>query len=357
MKFMAGVFLLIMVLIGSLWFGSQYLLQQPLQVKQAQLIEVKPGSHARSVLRQLSDMKILPEPPITIDEIDSYYWSSRIQRVGGAIRAGVYQLQVGDTLADFWQRLSAGEQHQFRVTLVEGQTLQQWLQRLAEQPYLQYDSATLSATQLQQAIAASSDWQSLEGMLFPDTYSYTAYTSDLVLLRQAYQRMQDELQQVWQQRNDQVTVSTPYELVILASIIEKETGVASERELVASVFANRMRKGMRLQSDPTTIYGISDFDGNLTRAHLREKTPFNTYRIDGLPPTPIAMPGLASLQAAAAPIASDYYYFVANGKGEHVFSETLQQHNRAVNRYQRGIMPEDNDVTHHDVNNKDSDER
>src|SRR5690606_24816200 len=122
----------------------------------------------------------------------------------------------------------------------------------------------------------------------PDTYSYTAYTSDLVLLRQAYQRMQDELQQVWQQRNDQVTVSTPYELVILASIIEKETGVASEREMVASVFANRMRKGMRLQSDPTTIYGISDFDGNLTRAHLREKTPFNTYRIDGLPPTPIA---------------------------------------------------------------------
>ena len=165
--------------------------------------------------------------------------------------------------------------------------------------------------------------------------------SDKDILRRAYQAMQQKLDVIWQQRSADCPVDTPYELLILASIIEKETGIDGERAMVASVFANRMATGMRLQSDPTTIYGIEAFDGNLTRAHLREKTAYNTYRIDGLPPTPIAMVSEASLRAAADPAQSDYFYFVANGEGGHVFSKTLEEHNKAVRKYQLNTATDD----------------
>jgi UPF0755 protein len=168
-----------------------------------------------------------------------------------------------------------------------------------------------------------------------DTFSYQAYTDDVTLLKQAHQKLTTELQRQWQQRATDLPYKNPYELLIMASIIEKETGVAGERALVSSVFVNRLNATMRLQSDPTTIYGIENFDGNLTRAHLRQETAYNTYRIAGLPPTPIAMVSRASLKAAAHPARSDYFYFVADGSGGHVFSQTYEQHQQAVNRYQR----------------------
>lgn len=167
--------------------------------------------------------------------------------------------------------------------------------------------------------------------------AFFAGTSALEILREAYKTQQQRLYSAWQQRAADLPYTEPYELLIMASIIEKETGIKGERDIVSSVFVNRLQTGMRLQSDPTTIYGVANFDGNLTRAHLREETAYNTYRIDGLPPTPIAMPSVASLLAAAQPASTEYFYFVADGSGGHVFSRTLEEHNKAVNRYQRGI--------------------
>lgn len=308
---------------------SYWLTQQPLQLQQATLLEVTPGSHPRRVLQQLRQLELIQG-----DERWLYY-SYRLWQRRTGVQAGLYQLQPGQSLTDLWRQLAAGEQHLLQVTLVEGQTLAQWLTRLAQAPYLTASIANWSQPELLQAVTGRDDYPSLEGLLMADTYSYQAYSLDLQLLRQAYGKLQQQLQQAWQQRADDLPYQTPYELLIMASIIEKETGLIAERPLIASVFVNRLRSGMRLQSDPTTIYGIEQFDGNLTRAHLRTLTPYNTYRIDGLPPTPIAMVSRASLQAAAQPAQSDYYYFVADGSGGHVFSKTYHEHQAAVNRYQR----------------------
>ncbi len=318
----------VLALIGAYW--GQRLVDTPLQVgEQPVLFEVASGMHAKSVLQKLEQQGIWTHSS------ELSYFASRLWANPERLQAGVYQLQQGQTLAQFWQQLATGRQHQFTVTLVEGQTLSQWLDLLRSHDYLK--TSDVSAEELVQAIASDSDHVSLEGLLAPDTYHFFAATSVLEILRKAYVTQQERLHSVWQNRASDLPYTEPYELLIMASIIEKETGLSGERDVVSSVFVNRLRTGMRLQSDPTTIYGIKDFDGNLTRAHLRESTPFNTYRIDGLPPTPIAMPSLASLRAAAHPATTEYFYFVADGTGGHVFSRTLEEHNRAVNRYQRGI--------------------
>tara|TARA_Y100001973_G_scaffold9941_3_gene13541 strand:- start:3169 stop:4188 length:1020 start_codon:yes stop_codon:yes gene_type:complete len=318
----------LLVLIGAYW--SQRLVDTPLQVtEQPVLFEVVSGMHAKSVLQKLQQQGLWHHSS------DVSYLASRLWANPQHLQAGVYQLQPGQTLTQFWQQLAAGRQHQFAVTLVEGQTLSQWLSLLQSHDYLK--PIDLAPENLGEAIAGASEVKSLEGLLAPDTYHFFAATPALEILRKAYATQQERLQSVWQDRAPDLPYTEPYELLIMASIIEKETGLSGERDVVSSVFVNRLRTGMRLQSDPTTIYGIKDFDGNLTRAHLRESTPFNTYRIDGLPPTPIAMPSLASLRAAAHPATTDYFYFVADGSGGHVFSRTLEEHNRAVNRYQRGM--------------------
>lgn len=318
----------LLIMIGGYW--SKQLLTKPLAVgAQPILFQVNAGMHAKSVLEKLEQQGVWRQPS------QLSYLASRLWADPQRMQAGVYQLQQGQTLAEFWQQLAAGRQHQFTVTLIEGQTLSQWLELLNSHEYLK--STELSSQGLIEAVAGKANWTSLEGLLAPDTYHFYAATPLLEILRQAYITQQERLRSVWQQRADNLPYTEPYELLIMASIIEKETGVSGERDVVSSVFVNRLRAGMRLQSDPTTIYGIKDFDGNLTRAHLRKATPYNTYRIDGLPPTPIAMPSLASLRAAAQPATTDYFYFVADGSGGHVFSRTLAEHNRAVNRYQRGM--------------------
>lgn len=319
----------ILVVMASIWYGLQ-LLQQPLGLSQPMLFEVERGMHARTILSELKKHGAQLEVTPT-------YLASRVLDTPERLQAGVYQLHPQTHLKDLWRKLRNGEQHQFQVALVEGRNLEEWVAVLQRSDYLAHTFADLSAAAIGAALLTDLDnpQQSLEGLLFPDTYSYTAGTKDRDILLQAYRRMQRELNDVWASRDPDLPYENAYELLIMASIIEKETGISGERARVSSVFVNRLRTGMRLQSDPTTIYGIDDFDGNLTRTHLREQTAYNTYRMHGLPPTPIAMPSKESLFAAAHPETTDYFYFVADGSGGHVFSKTLAEHNRAVNKYQR----------------------
>lgn len=324
---LSGLALSALVVAAAGWYLQQ-LWQRPLQLP-TQLLEVKAGSHARALLQQLKALGADIDPQLA-------YYQLRLRGRGDRLQAGVYDVTAELSLADIVNRVELGQQHLFRITLVEGLTLAQWRAQLNSAPHLAAKTADLSAAELHQLLDPEQAYPSLEGALLPETYSYKAGTTDLQILQDAFIKMQQELNNAWAERDRDIPIGSPYDLLIMASIIEKETGVASERALVSSVFMNRLRLGMRLQSDPTTIYGIENFDGDLTRAHLREKTAYNTYRIDGLPPTPIAMPSVASIRAAAQPAASEYYYFVANDKGEHIFSKTLAEHNRAVNRYQRG---------------------
>lgn len=330
-QFIAGLILLLTLLtFGLFWYGSQQL-HQSLGFTAPIQIEVQRGMHARTILHHLN------QQGATLN-VTSVYLASRVLANPQRIQAGVYELTPSDTVADLWRKLRHGEQYVFRVALIEGRTLAEWVEVLENSDHLLWpDELRGNTAQLQQRLNERLGTQhaSFEGLLYPDTYGYTANTQGLDLLVTAYRRMNQELEQIWQQREADLPYATPYELLIMASIIEKETGLDGERGKVSSVFVNRLRTGMRLQSDPTTIYGIPNFDGNLTRAHLRELTAYNTYRIDGLPPTPIAMPSRQSLVAAAHPEQTDYFYFVADGTGKHVFSRTLAEHNRAVNRYQR----------------------
>lgn len=327
--FSAIIILPCLVVAAGFWFAQQQL-QQPLSLKQPILFEVKRGMHARTVLEELH----AAGAELNVSQA---YIISRIMDDPSRLQAGVYQLTQTDSLQVLWRKLRQGDQYLFRVALIEGRTVHEWLQVLATAEQvtrpLQFANKHDAAQQVAQLLEF--DVASAEGWFFPDTYSYLAGTSVLDILRQAHQRMVDELARTWQQRADNLPYKNAYELLVMASIIEKETGLKGERKRVSSVFINRLNSGMRLQSDPTTIYGVEPFDGNLTRVHLREETAFNTYRIGGLPPTPIAMPSKASLEAAAHPEDTDYYYFVADGSGGHVFSKNLTEHNRAVNRYQR----------------------
>ncbi|MDN5368790.1 MAG: hypothetical protein PWP74_98 [Shewanella sp.] len=249
-----------------------------------------------------------------------------------AIRSGLYEVLPQDTPESLLQKLVAGDEKRFTLTLVEGKTISEWRQYLQQLPHLQQSPQPFLQVLQQQG----DDSAKAEGKFFPDTYQYRAGTELTTLLTQSYHKMQQELQAVWDERDQDLPLESPYELLILASIIEKETGKAEERRLISAVFINRLRKGMRLQTDPTVIYGMGDtFNGNITRKDLLQETPFNTYRIHGLPPTPIAAPGRESLMAAAHPEAVNYLYFVSRNDGSHVFSATLAEHNRAVDRYQR----------------------
>ncbi|WP_035386891.1 endolytic transglycosylase MltG [Ferrimonas senticii] len=246
------------------------------------------------------------------------------------IKVGTYQLPEQLTVEQALALLVKGVEAQFSITLVEGGTIKQWLAQIAEHPRLKHTIESPQAL----AQALKIDQSNPEGWFYPDTYSFNAGSSDLELLTRAHLKMEQELQRVWQDRQQPLPLNNAYELLTLASIIEKETAVASERPTVASVFINRLNKKMRLQTDPTVIYGVGDaYNGDITRKHLQTKTPYNTYRIDGLTPTPIANPSLASIEAAANPATSNYLYFVASGDGGHTFSKTLQEHNRAVKRY------------------------
>ncbi|MCC5855005.1 MAG: endolytic transglycosylase MltG [Idiomarina sp.] len=314
---------------GWLWLQHWYTDANNVVVEQAQLIEIPRGSHARSVTRQLVAKGVFESETIA-------YATARLFKDADRIQAGVYELREYDTPQSIWQRFNQGHQHYFSITFAEGLNFAEWRALIAEHPWLRADWQEKSAEEVMQALAPDSEFSHPEGLLFPDTYRFHAYTTDAQIFRQAYRKMESLLETLWAGRDRDVPLQSPYEALILASIVEKETGAAHERGLVASVFVNRLRTGMRLQSDPTIIYGLGDrYRGVIYRSDIQEHTAYNTYRINGLPPTPIAMPGRDAIFATLNPESSEYYYFVSRNDGTHVFSRTLQEHNRAVNQYQR----------------------
>ena len=288
---------------------------------------IQPGSSLRSAARQMKRAGVLrhARPFIAM---------ARLLGEVGNIKAGNYELTDPVTPYRLLRKITAGEVTQVAITFVEGWTFKQIRQALDDHPSVSHATQGLADDEILQRLKIKE--ASPEGLFFPDTYHFGSGSSDLRVLRRAYSLMQSRLQAQWAKRAPNSPLATPYEGLILASIVEKETGREDERGLVAAVFINRLRKGMLLQADPTVIYGMGDaFDGNLRKRDLLTDTPYNTYVRRGLPPTPIAMPGRASLAAALSEPESDALYFVSRGDGSSHFSRTLGEHERAVTKYQR----------------------
>jgi len=246
------------------------------------------------------------------------------------IRSGTYEIKEGFNLEDILLTINTGKEFQYRVTFVEGSTFKEWMVNLNDAQQLQ----PLQKTEAQLIEALGIPYKKLEGLLFPETYHYSANMSAYQIIKKAYQHQSNVLKKLWQEREEGLPYKTPYEALIMASIIEKESGLADDRDKISSVFVNRLRIGMRLQTDPTVIYGMGErYDGRIRSKDLREKTAYNTYRIDGLPPTPIAMPSEAALYATLHPAKTKYLYFVSKGDGTSYFSKNLKEHNRAVQKY------------------------
>ena len=251
------------------------------------------------------------------------------------LRQGTYRTPADATLLSLLRLFASGEVAQFSLTFIEGETVQQALLRLQAAEHLQQDIS--STRQMLALLSWPADWgappQHPEGLLFADTYFYTANSTASELVERAQQAMLRQLELAWQQRQGALPLQNRYQLLIMASLIEKESGLLAEKSLVSSVFVNRLNHNMRLQTDPTVIYGLTNYAGRITYADLRNPHPYNTYRHHGLPPGPISLVGASALQAAAQPDNSDYFYFVSRGDGSHVFSVTLEQHNAAVRKY------------------------
>lgn len=328
--------ILLRVVLASLVLGGlglsgayaylQYYLDRPLALSAEQLVEVTPGSSLQLVARRLQQEVGLAHPRLFS------YWASS-EGFDRAIRAGEFIISPGMSPRTALQHLLTGPLVQYPFTFIEGTTVRSALEALWESPRLRITLRDSSDEEILAAIG--SEFPSLEGALFPDTYFYTSGTTDQALLRRASARLQQLLELEWESRSVSLPYASPYESLILASIIEKETGLLSEREQVAGVFVRRLQLGMRLQSDPTVIYGMGEaYNGNIRRVDLDTSTPYNTYRINGLPPTPIAMTGRGAIHASLHPSDESYLYFVATGDGGHQFSNTLEEHNVAVRRYQ-----------------------
>lgn len=287
---------------------------------------ISPGSGVKRIAARLVEEDVLSEPyTFTLWA----YASDHTRR----LHAGEYFIPPDATVEDVLQIFVSGKVIQRAVTLIEGWTFAEFRQALYDSEKLRIETRDLTGAEILERLDA--DHENPEGWFFPDTYYYTADMSDLDILGQAYSTMVRVLDEEWENRDQAVGLESKYEALVLASIIEKETGRHDERRTIAGVFHNRLKQGMRLQTDPTVIYGLGDeFDGNLTRAHLDADTPHNTYTRPGLPPTPIAMPGRASVHAALNPAETTALYFVSRGDGSHKFSDTLAEHNRAVAEYQ-----------------------
>lgn len=304
-------------------------LAQTIKIETSQVFQIQPGESAGVVIRNL-------QREIAIDRVFASKIWFRLDPDNAEFKAGIYDIEPEQKLQSLLQRFQQGKTKQLQIRLVEGQTWQVWLTQLQNTQWLRDD---LNTQELLDQFQQQSGWEmsSMEGILMPDTYRVEAGSNASDIVRKAFDNMVRFVETEWRIRDVDLPLANQYQALILASIIEKETGLSSERAHIASVFINRLNVGMRLQTDPTVIYGLGDeFTGNLTKAHLRQKTAYNTYRINGLPPTPIAMVGKAAILASLHPIFSDDLYFVARGDGSHQFSTTLKQHNAAVRQYQLG---------------------
>jgi len=285
------------------------------------------GSSLSAVARQFEREGLLESPRLFVA-------FARLLGRAGQIKAGVYQLDQPVSRMELLTMITRGNVSKSQITLIEGWNFRQLRNMLNASPNLRHDTLNLSDSEILQRIGAPESHP--EGLFFPETYHIAAGGSDIELLKVAYRLMQQRLNEAWQARSPDLPLETPYQALILASIVEKETGTASDRPMIAGVFVNRLRIRMMLQTDPTVIYGMGEkFDGNLRRRDLTNDTPYNTYTRGGLPPTPIAMPGRDALHAALHPASTNALYFVARGDGSSKFSSNLNAHNQAVNRYQK----------------------
>lgn len=322
---------ILLLLVGvTVFYGYQKLdefVHQPIHAQPDQLLVIEKGTSSQRLAALLQEQGI-------VTDTRWLPYLLKFQPELARFKAGVYALNGIDTLKELLQHFNSGKEVQLKVQFIEGKTYKQWLSTLANTPYLQHTLSEKSEADIAQYLSIPTP--TLEGWFAPDTYHYVPYSSDLDILKRAYAKMQQALNMAWQNRAENLPLNSPYEMLILASIVEKETGVDNERPQVASVFINRLRLKMKLQTDPTVIYGMGErYQGNIRKADLLAATPYNTYVIAGLPPTPIAMPSIASLNAVSQPADTPYLYFVADGSGGHKFSRTLAEHQQAVNNYLR----------------------
>jgi UPF0755 protein len=317
------------VLVATLAFGFYYWAGQPILKKDVEAIgfTVEAGSSVRGAAEQVAAAGV-PVQPLLLEAL------VRLSGKSGRIKAGAYELEPGATPRRLVEQLVRGEFAQHALIVIEGWTFRQMRQAVAENTALKHDTVHLSDEELLAKVTP--DYKQPEGLFFPDTYLFAKGASDLQIYRRAHALMQKKLEESWSARAPGLPYKTPYEALIMASIVEKETGQKAERDMIAGVFVNRLRQGMMLQTDPTVIYGMGErFRGNIRKRDLQTDTPYNTYTRAGLPPTPIALPGTAALAAALNPARTDALYFVARGDGTSHFSGNLTEHNQAVNKYQR----------------------
>lgn len=302
-------------------------LNQPMEIQgESIMFVVESGTSLTRVANELESMDL-------IDNSGSMTLYARIQRTAASIQSGEYELTDGMTSMDFLRKMLAGDTYQYRITLIEGWTLEQALNEIWSDSNIVRELNSSSGELVADSLNLVEE--SVEGLFYPDTYFFTRGTTDREILIRAYERMKEVLTEAWESRLGALPYNDAYDALIMASIIEKESAEESERGHIAGVFVRRLELGMRLQSDPTVIYGMGDnFDGDIRREDLLEETAYNTYRINGLPPTPIALAGIDSINASLNPLPSDYLYFVSRGNGTHYFSSTLQEHNDAVSRFQ-----------------------
>ena len=337
-KFFVFLLILLLILGGVGFWGYQKLTEfvhTPVNVKQDQLLTIERGTTGSKLAALLEQEKIL-------EHADLLPWLLKLQPQLNKVKAGTYSLTGVKTLQDLLDMLNSGKEAQFSVKFIEGKTFKEWRKNLENAPHLKQtlqgktDKEIMVLLDIPAVSKAVYEWNNMEGWLYPDTYNYTPNSTDLELLKRSATRLQKALDKAWSERDENLPLADPYQMLILASIVEKETGIAAERPQVASVFINRLKANMKLQTDPTVIYGMGEsYTGNIRKKDLETMTPYNTYMIEGLPPTPIAMVSESALQAVAHPAKTDFYYFVADGSGGHKFTRNLNEHNKAVQEYLR----------------------
>ncbi len=324
----------LLVLLGSFtlgwaWMNYQIFRDAPLTLTQPeQYFVIEPGASVGKIAISLEQQGLITSSRL-------FRWMVRLSGKAQHIQAGEYRLSEGLTPAQLLQNMVEGKVRQYAITLIEGHTFREMMAQIKADPYIKHTLNGLSDSEIMAQLGHPDEHP--EGRFLPETYHFPRGLSDVEFLRRAYTSLSEVLEREWQQRDVGLPLKTPYEALTLASIVEKETGLESERPQIAGVFIRRLEKRMRLQTDPTVIYGLGpDFDGNLRRKDLKLDGPYNSYTRRGLPPTPIAMPGADAIRAVMHPDDGDTLYFVAKGDGSHHFSATIEEHNRAVTKYQRG---------------------
>ncbi len=344
-KFFISLFILLLIIIAGGFWGYQKLndfQQQTVNARADQLLIVERGTTGQKLATLFEREKL-------VDNAVFLPYLLKLKPELNKIKAGTYSLSGIKTIQDLLILLNSGKEAQFNVQFIEGKTFKEWRKNLEKAPHLKQTLKDKSNQEIFDLLKISNfvknihEYKNLDGWLYPDTYSYTPNSTDFELLQRSAERLKKALDNAWNERDENLPLANPHEMLVLASIVEKETGIAEERAKVASVFINRLNAKMKLQTDPTVIYGMGEnYQGNIRKKDLETPTAYNTYVIDGLPPTPIAMVSESALQAVAHPEKTDFYYFVADGSGGHKFSRNLNEHNKAVQQYLRWYRSQKN---------------